>query len=94
MAGKDIKKMNRLELLEVLMQQAARIEQLERQVEQMEQLQQELDSARRQLEQIELKQKQCGSIAEAAIAVSGVFEAAQRAADLYLEYLYRRGISG
>lgn len=47
-------------------------------------LRRENDSLRRQLESKELKQSEAGSIAEAALSLNGVFEAAQAAADQYL----------
>ena len=98
MAAKELQKMNRLELLEVLMQQAARIETLESQISasqlQLQTLEQELRQARKQLESRELRLQECGNIAEAALALSGIFESAQKAADLYLDYVTRMERSG
>ena len=48
-------------------------------------LRQELAQARRELEARELRLQEAGSIAEASMQLNGVFEAAQRAADQYLE---------
>ncbi len=51
----------------------------------VERLQQELQQAQSQLESRKLAIEQLGSIAEASLQLSGIFEAAQRAADQYLE---------
>lgn len=48
----------------------------------------ELEEANRQLEQRELKFSDAGSIADAAVRISGVLEAAQQAADEYLSSVY------
>lgn len=52
-----------------------------------EQLQKENASLRAELETRQLRVEKAGSLAEAALAVSGVLEAAQRAADIYLTSL-------
>lgn len=54
---------------------------------QQQKLQKENDELRTALENRQLRVEKAGSLAEAAIAVSGVMEAAQRAADLYLASL-------
>ena len=79
MTNKELKKLGRAELLELLIQKMERIEELEGQVN-------ELQS---KLADRELKVSNAGSLAEAALQLSGIFEAAQRAADLYLENLKR-----
>ena len=71
MTDKELRKLNRYQLLELLMIQTERVKELEEQLA--------------QLQQQKLQLTQLGSMAEAALQVSGVLEAAQRAADLYLE---------
>lgn len=75
MTDKELKKLSRMELLEMLLLQTREVERL----------QEELELARDQLNRRELEFSQAGNIAEAALQVSGVFEAAQQAADQYLE---------
>lgn len=70
---KDLKKLNRYQLLELLVVQTERADQLQRKVEELE----------GRLEERDLNLSKLGSIAEAALQVSGVFEASQKAADLY-----------
>lgn len=75
MTEKELKKLNRYQLLELLLAQTERADGLEQKVEQLQ----------AQLDERELRFARLGSIAEASVCVSGVFEAAQKAADLYLE---------
>lgn len=75
MTEKELKKLNRYQLLELLVIQTERADKLQKRVEKLE----------RQLEEREIKISQLGSIAEAAVHVTGIFEAAQKAADLYME---------
>lgn len=72
---KELKKMNRYQLLELLVMQTERADALQKKVDELEE----------QLEKREIHLSQLGSIAEAAMHLSGVFEAAQKAADLYLD---------
>lgn len=74
MTEKDMKKLTRYQLLELLIAQSTRVEELQAQ---LEQTQAKLDSRDIQMTVI-------GSIAEASLQLSGVMEAAQKAADLYL----------
>ena len=75
MAGNDLKKLNRYQLLQLLVEQTERADELEKKVEELE----------KRLEERELNFSRLGSVAEAAVQISGVFEAAQNAAELYLE---------
>lgn len=77
MKTKDLKKLTRTELLEMLLQQVEENEALRRQVDE---LQAELDSRA-------LVMQQSGSMAEAALKLNGVFDQAQQAADDYLRNL-------
>ena len=75
MTEKELKKLNRYQLLELLLVQTERADSLQQKAEQLQAM----------LDERELRFAQLGSIAEASVCVSGVFEAAQKAADLYLE---------
>ena len=74
MTQKDLKKLNRYQLLELLIAQTERADKL----------QAELEIAEKQLRQQELNISSLGSIAEASLQLGGVFQAAQDAADLYI----------
>ena len=75
MTDKELKKLSRMELLEMLLIQTKEVERL----------QSELETTQELLNRRELEFSQVGNIAEAALQVSGIFEAAQKAADQYLE---------
>ncbi len=75
MTDYELKKLGRKELLELLIKQTQRTEVLEAQ----------LTEAKRQLEDKRIVVQNAGSIAEAALQVNGVFEAAQAAAQQYLD---------
>lgn len=75
MTNKDLRKLNRRQLLELMLEQSKRIDQLE----------QQLQETKRQLENRRIIAQEAGSIAEAAMRLNGVFAAAQEAADQYLE---------
>ena len=79
MADARLRKLRREELLQMLLD-------LERENEQLAQENREL---REQLAKREIAIGQAGSLAEAALKLSGVFEAAQEAADLYVENVRR-----
>ena len=82
MKEKLIKKMNREELLELLIQYSEEKEELELRIARLEE---KLAEAQKKLEARAIAIDQAGSIAEAALKLNGVFEAAQKAADQYLE---------
>lgn len=82
MTDKDLKRLRRDELLEILIAQSKK----------MDQMQAELDAARAALESREILLREAGSIAEAALRINGVFEAAEAAAQQYLENI--RHMSG
>lgn len=75
MTDKDLQKLKRIELLEILIEQGKTIERLEK----------ELASANKKLEDRNIHLTEAGSIADAAVQISGIFEAAQSAAHIYLE---------
>lgn len=76
---KELRKLSRAELLELLIGQAR--ENLE--------LKDQLQQAMTELESRQLAVSQSGSIAEAALRLNGVFEAAQAAIDQYRENVER-----
>ena len=55
------------------------------QSKEVQRLQQELEETKQKLEDRRLMEQEAGSIAEAALRINKVFEAAQQAADQYLE---------
>ena len=75
LTNKELKKLSRKELLEMLVIQTRISEQLEKRVKKLEE----------QLEDKRIKIENAGNLAEAALKLSGVFEAAQTAAEIYLE---------
>lgn len=74
MTEKELRKLNRVELLELLLQMSRENEELQTRLKQTEAA----------LAERQLKVGQAGSIAEAALQLSGIFETAQKAADQYL----------
>ena len=122
MADRELKKLNRRELLKMLLVQCEETERLQQEsdeireeygmmMESYERLKKKLDIKDARLNQkdakiAELKQQieemkqskvieleEAGSIAEAAIRINGVFEAAQRAAEQYLMNIRKLGES-
>lgn len=82
MTEKELKRLSRSELLEMLIGQ----------MEENEQLKTELEKARKKAESRQIAIDRAGSIAEAALALNGVFDSAQAAAAQYLENI--RQLSG
>lgn len=75
MTDKELRRLSRMELIQLLLEQT----------KELERLQQALDEADAALESRRLAARKVGSIAEASLAVNQVMEAAQRAADQFLE---------
>ncbi len=75
MTEKELKKLNRQELLEILLMQSKKIDRLEAQ----------LSSAQQKLDNKIITVTNAGSIAEASIALNNIFGNAQSTADQYLE---------
>lgn len=80
MTEKQLKKLSRRELLEMLVVQTRKVEQLERQ----------LEEANRKLNDKMIVIENSGSLADAVMQLNGVFEAAQKAAEQYLENIRGR----
>lgn len=72
---KNLKKMKRKDLLEILLMQNKKIDEL----------QEELSNKKELLESKEIIISEVGSIAEASLKLNNIFEVAQQAADDYLE---------
>lgn len=75
MTNEELRKLKRGDLLELLVAQA----------KETEALQKRLDEVEAELENRQIRLDEAGSIAQAALQINGVFEAAQAAADQYLE---------
>ena len=75
MTETELKKLNRSELLEILVAQGEKIETLE----------QQLADAQKALQDRRIEISSCGSIAEAALKLNHIFEDAESAAAQYLE---------
>lgn len=75
MTDQELRRLSRAELLDIIytLQQ------------QKEQTEQQLAQAQQQLQDRQLRMANAGSIAEAALSLNGVFDAAQAAADQYLQ---------
>lgn len=79
MTDNELKKLNRAELLELLVEQSKKIDEL----------QSRLDEAEAKLAGRQILLDEAGSIAEASLRLNGVFEAAEEAAKQYLENIQR-----
>ena len=77
MNNRELKRLNRAELLELLLAESKRNRELE----------QALQQAREQLADRALRVERAGTLAEAAMSVNRLFEAADAAAEQYLEIL-------
>lgn len=79
MTDKELKKLTRIELLELLLEQSREVERLR----------EELAGVKEKLNDKNILIESSGSVAEAALKLNGVFEAAQAAAEQYLENVKR-----
>ncbi|MGI6737777.1 MAG: hypothetical protein ACOX41_10850 [Anaerovoracaceae bacterium] len=75
-----LKKLKRGELLEIMLAQSREIDSLR----------EEIKDLKAQLADREIKVREAGSLAEASLQLTKVFEEAQKAADLYLDNLRQR----
>lgn len=80
MTDQELRRLSRKDLLELLIAQGR----------ERDALQAELEQVKAKLENRQLCVEQAGSIAEAALQLNGVFEAAQAAAQQYLENIRQR----
>lgn len=79
MTDKEMRRLRRSELLELLLEQ----------MQENDRLKEELKQKDEELRNRQIIISESGSIAEAALALNGVFEAAQAAAQQYLENVQR-----
>lgn len=75
MTEKELLKLKRPELLEIMLAQSREIDSLRK----------ELAETNKKLEDRRIRIKEAGSIAEASLQLTAIFDEAQKAADLYLE---------
>ena len=81
--SKDLRKLSRADLLELLVDMSR----------ENDRLKEELESVQQRLGSRELKMKEAGTMAEAALALNGVFEAADAACSEYLENIKARFVA-
>ena len=74
MNNNKLRKISKKELLEILLSQAKRIEELEK----------ELKETKEKLESKIITVNESGTLAEAVLKINGIFETAQKSADQYL----------
>lgn len=82
MTDRDLRKLSRAELLEMLLAQSKEIENLQAQIKES---QEQLAEMKKKFEDRKIALDEAGSIAQAALQLNGIFEVAQRAADQYLD---------
>lgn len=80
MTEKEMKRLTRYQLLELLILQSAQVDALQKQ----------LEETQKQLEDRKLQMEAMGSLAEASVHLSGVLDAAQNAADIFLSNAQER----
>ena len=79
MTDKELRRLSRRELLQMLLEQTGDVERL----------QAELDKTRAELNDRAIMLESCGNIAEASLKINHVFEAVQQAAEQYLANVRR-----
>lgn len=79
MTTRDLRKLSRGELMELLLAQGKEIQVLK----------ERLDKAEKALENREIQLRASGTLAEAALRLNGVFEAADKACQQYMENVQR-----
>jgi hypothetical protein len=82
MTEKELLKLKRSEMLEIMLAQSREIDELRK----------ELAEAKARLEDRRIKVRKAGSLAEASLQLTNIFEEAQKAADLYVENIRRRAL--
>ena len=83
-SGKELQKLKRVELLELLLEQTRENEALKRELEEKNKI---IDELNAKLENRKIEIENAGSIAEASLKLNGVYEAIEQAAEQYLENL-------
>ena len=85
--GPDLSKLKKREILEIMLKQGEKIDTLRARIEELEA---EIAAKEAELQKHEFDIQKFGSIAEAALQVTNIFEEAEEAARIYLENLRRR----
>ena len=81
MQKKELKRLSRMDLIELLMERQGETDQL---LKELEEAYAELDEAKAALKDRDIAIAEAGSIADASLSLSGIFTKAQHAADDYL----------
>jgi len=84
MTDKELRKLKREELLEIMLAQSREIDRLKSRIAQLE----------KELHNKNIRIREAGSIADAALAITNIFEEAQRAADLYVLNVKKKAEAG
>ena len=84
MTEKELLKLRRSELLEIMLAQSQEIDNLR----------QQLDEANAKIADREIRLSESGSIAEASLRLTNIFEEAQKAVDLYVDNMKRLTAQG
>ena len=84
---KELQKLKKRELLEIMLKQGEEIDRLRARVEELET---EVAEKEAEMEKHEFEIQKFGSIAEASLQVTNIFQEAEKAARIYLENLRRR----
>jgi len=84
MTEKELLKLRRSELLEIMLAQSQEIDNLR----------QQLDEANAKIADREIRLSESGSIAEASLRLTHIFEEAQKAVDLYVDNMKRLTAQG
>jgi len=82
MSNNDLKKLNRLQLLEMLLMQTQRVEELE---EALKQKDLQISELNIRLEEKRIAFTETGTLAQAALEMNNVFQQADKAVEQYLE---------
>ena len=85
--NKELRKLKKTELLEIMLKQGEEIDSLRARVKELEA---EVAEKQAEMERHEFEIKKFGSIAEASLQVTNIFQEAEKAAKIYLENLRRR----
>lgn len=85
--NKELRKLKKSELLEIMLKQGEEIDSLRARVKELEA---EVAEKQEEMERHEFEIKKFGSIAEASLQVTNIFQEAEKAAKIYLENLRRR----
>ena len=80
MTEKELLKLKRSEMLEIMLAQSHEIDSLRK----------ELEEVKAKLEDRKVRMKKAGNLAEASLQLTNIFEEAQKAADLYVYNIKRR----